>query len=122
MKLRERLLAMAKPVAMDGPDAWSMDFDIGADLEIFQGHFPGHPVLPAVVQILMAEVVLERGQGRRIRLGELAKGKFTTPVIPPCRVRCTVTQAESGRWNAMLEADGKPVASMQWQEGSHENP
>ena len=53
---------------------------IAADHPAFAGHFPGHPVVPGVVLLDLAQQAIEAGTGRR--LGGLAMAKFLRPVLP----------------------------------------
>jgi 3-hydroxyacyl-[acyl-carrier-protein] dehydratase len=52
----------------------------------FQGHFPGHPILPGVIQIeAMAQLVQLAAielSGRQLSLIEVNRGKFRKPVHP----------------------------------------
>jgi len=48
----------------------------------FAGHFPGNPVLPAVVQVLMAQDLLERHLGRPCRAVALDNAKFRQQLGP----------------------------------------
>ena len=66
----------------------------------FQGHFPGNPVLPGIVQILMAEVTAGRGNDRV--LAEVARCKFLRPVSPGERVNVTATPAGGEKWTCDL--------------------
>lgn len=52
------------------------------DFPGFSGHFPGHPVLPAVLQTLAAQMVVERMFGRQLRLKRLQQAKFTRQIHP----------------------------------------
>jgi 3-hydroxymyristoyl/3-hydroxydecanoyl-(acyl carrier protein) dehydratase len=53
---------------------------IASDHPAFAGHFPGHPVVPGVVLLDLAQQAIEAGTGRR--LGGLASAKFLRPVRP----------------------------------------
>lgn len=48
----------------------------------FAGHFPGNPVLPAVVQVLMAQDLLERHLGGPCRAVALDNAKFRQQLGP----------------------------------------
>lgn len=48
----------------------------------FMGHFPGHPVLPAVVQMMAATCVASHGQSRVRDIKGVAQAKFLTPISP----------------------------------------
>jgi 3-hydroxyacyl-[acyl-carrier-protein] dehydratase len=48
----------------------------------FSGHFPGYPILPAFVQVLMVLTMAEEVQGRRLKVLTLEKAKFQKEVFP----------------------------------------
>lgn len=56
----------------------------------FAGHFPGYPILPAVVQVLTALALAETHHGGRLRLLALANAKFLLQLHPgePIAVEC----------------------------------
>jgi 3-hydroxymyristoyl/3-hydroxydecanoyl-(acyl carrier protein) dehydratase len=67
--------------------------DIPADHPAFNGHFPGHPVLPGVV--LLAEVIagIERCLGRPLDRIGLKVVKFHAPVGPGARLTVSLAEA-----------------------------
>ena len=48
----------------------------------FCGHFPGNPILPAFVQILVALTLTERHRGCRFEAASVEKAKFRIPLQP----------------------------------------
>ncbi|MBK8206517.1 MAG: acyl-CoA synthetase [Planctomycetes bacterium] len=50
--------------------------------DFFQGHFPGGPVLPAVVQIAAVVNLASRLAGQELRLSEVTRAKFMNPTGP----------------------------------------
>ena len=48
----------------------------------FAGHFPGHPILPAIVEILTVVSLVSRHSGQRQRLVAVEDAKFLNPVTP----------------------------------------
>jgi 3-hydroxyacyl-[acyl-carrier-protein] dehydratase len=95
--LREEILANAdtrvRPVeAGRGPE---VTFRFGSDFTGFQGHFPGHPVLPAFVQLLTGECALSLYRARPWRLRRVLRSKFLRTVRPDEAV--TVTWQEQAR-------------------------
>lgn len=85
-------------------------FCLPADFPGFAGHFPGYPVLPAVLQVLAAQVLVEELRGRPLRLAKLERAKFLRPVRPgePLRVEC---HPRRGSWEARLAVEGEPAAT-----------
>lgn len=68
----------------------------------FDGHFPGHPILPGVVQIAWAVAFATTWRGNETPPTSLQRVKFVHPVAPgdelclqlraqPGRVRCSFT-------------------------------
>jgi 3-hydroxyacyl-[acyl-carrier-protein] dehydratase len=48
----------------------------------FQGHFPGYPLLPAVVQIRMGLSVAEEWKGKPLALRSVERAKFLQEIRP----------------------------------------
>ena len=48
----------------------------------FQGHFPGNPILPAVVQLMMANIAIEEQLGRPLEIRHINRAKFKSMVYP----------------------------------------
>ena len=89
--------------------------------EYFQGHYPGTPLLPAVLTIeALAQVatllVLERHPGY-VTLRGVNRAKFRRQVVPGDRLRLDVTLgAERGPLvfvDGVASVDGQPVAEAQ---------
>jgi UDP-N-acetylglucosamine acyltransferase len=88
--------------------------------EFFQGHFPGTPVLPAVLMIesltQVAALLLTGADtdGRRARLRGVDKAKFRRQVVPGDRVELEVTMGRRRgpivRAGAVASVDGHVVA------------
>lgn len=91
-------------------------FRFPADFPGFAGHFPGSPILPGIVQLLLAQWLVEAGTGQGRVLREVANAKFLEQLPPgaeieaSCRPRDT---GEEGWWLARLEIGGRPAATFQ---------
>lgn len=48
----------------------------------FAGHFPGHPILPAIVQIMTVISLLTSLTGQKLRLANVEDSRFLRPVSP----------------------------------------
>ncbi|MCI1480577.1 MAG: 3-hydroxyacyl-ACP dehydratase FabZ [Eggerthellaceae bacterium] len=86
------------------------ELDVDPDLPLFQGHFPGHPVLPGVIlmealaQAASFCVLVNKGDEGRIGfLTGLDKAKFRRQVRPGETVRLEGTIVKSG--SRMVVAD-----------------
>jgi 3-hydroxyacyl-[acyl-carrier-protein] dehydratase len=55
---------------------------LNAQHKIFEGHFPGQPVLPGVCQLQMVKELLERTTQQRLFLSEAANCKFLQMIDP----------------------------------------
>jgi len=55
---------------------------IARDHPAFEGHFPGHPILPGVVLLAEALAAIEAASGRKPDEWSIASAKFLAPVAP----------------------------------------
>lgn len=91
-----------KDLQVSGPDV-SVAITINAKHKIFDGHFPGQPVVPGVCMMQMVKEIMEHVTGRKTILAKAHEMKFLV-VIDPSRnnnIRATLkySQEEDGKIN-----------------------
>ena len=72
------------------------DLDISEKLIWFQGHFPGFPVLPGVVQLRWAVELAQEHFDVGIGPHEVKRLKFKSIIVPPLVVELSLQQTGSG--------------------------
>jgi len=57
----------------------------------FSGHFPGYPILPAVVQMMAALCLIEEQKGHQLQLNSVQNAKFLQEIRPgnELLIQCT---------------------------------
>ena len=58
------------------------DLVIDANHKIFEGHFPGHPVVPGVCMMQMVKEILEKVIGKKTNLIRAGEMKFLAIINP----------------------------------------
>jgi 3-hydroxyacyl-[acyl-carrier-protein] dehydratase len=104
--------AGAASVEPDGTVVRRYRFDPG--FAGFDGHFPGAPILPAIVQIQAAVDMASEHAGAPLRLAAVEAAKFLAPVRPGEEIHVRLTRCESGgkpMLDAVLTVAGKTAAS-----------
>jgi 3-hydroxyacyl-[acyl-carrier-protein] dehydratase len=98
--LREEIMSCADgPVRVREADRdYEMTFRFPDDFTGFRGHFPGHPILPAFVQILMGQCALGLRGDRSWTLRTVDRGKFLKTIQPNRPVTI--------RWREQPEGNG----------------
>ncbi len=89
----------------------------------FQGHFPGHPVMPGVLiieamaqtaAVLVVETLGPEAAGRVVYFMSVEGAKFRRPVVPgdQLRLHCTKVRSRGSVWKftAVAMVDGVSVA------------
>lgn len=94
------LLAHAAPAVRTAPDVWTTDYRLPRDFPGFTGHFPGNPVLPALLQTAMVRLLIEDVLGEPCSLA-IRNAKFSLPIRPDAVVTVQVTRG-TGSWKAIL--------------------
>ncbi|CAL1240025.1 hypothetical protein [Candidatus Methylocalor cossyra] len=87
-----------------------MEFTIPAHHPALAGHFPGHPVVPAVVILdQVAALLAEFRPGAR--LVRVVSAKFIAPLAPEQRCRVEFTPRSGGQIRFTCSVGGRTVAS-----------
>jgi len=68
-----------------------------ADFPGFSGHFPGRPILPAVLQIMAANQLVEAATGQRLLSAAIERAKFVQPIVPGAVVAGRHASTPTGR-------------------------
>lgn len=74
-----------------------LDLSIGAGNPCFEGHFPGQPILPGVVQIGWAVHYAGELHGLGPAVTTLEQIKFKRPILPGAQLTLHLTLAGDGR-------------------------
>lgn len=70
---------------------------IAPDHPSLAGHFPGHPVVPAVVLLDFTARALGEALGRRVRITAVPAAKFLNPLLPGQRFSVELQLDPAGR-------------------------
>ena len=93
------------------PEGLTWTFQVPADSPFFEGHFPGHPILPGVVALGWLLAGAERFLGRPLGAVELLNVKFQVVVLPGTTVELSVAPKGSGRLQGSLRSEAGTHAS-----------
>ena len=101
------------PATLD-VDSGEQSFCFSEDFIGFAGHFPGYPILPAILQTLMAQIVAEQVRCERLEFLALERAKFTRELRPGERILVKVVFRETTellRCAVELHCDAKSAAT-----------
>ncbi len=97
--------------------------NVSVNESFFQGHFPGHPVMPGVLiiesmaqtaAVLVVETLGPDAAGRVVYFMSVEGAKFRRPVVPGDQLRIHVTKERNRgnvwKFNAVARVDGVSVA------------
>lgn len=82
----------------------------------FDGHFPGKPILPAMVQLMAGHVACCQAHARTLKVIKIGKAKFVKPVLPNQEIELKGLLAEKARtpaYTIQLFHKGEVVSSFQ---------
>lgn len=96
---------------MAGASTFSAQYRVAAGDPALQGHFPGHPVVPAALLLRFVQRTLEAAG---LRLATIEGVKFLRPVGPGDAIDVTVAAQGEGRGSMTLRVGGEPVATGIW--------
>ena len=76
---------------------WEKTYKFPSDFLGFQGHFPENPILPAVIQIMMAREAVAEQMGQEFDVMKLSRAKYMKVITPGISVTviCTIKDSDS---------------------------
>ncbi len=83
---------------------------IARDHPAFRGHFPGRPILPAVVLLAEAIAAVKASSGRGAEAWVVSNAKFVEPVEPGAALTLSQEILASGAIRFEIRGDGGIVA------------
>ena len=114
MNIRSALAATATPLlALPEAGGWQRCHSLPPHSAVFDGHFPERPILPAVVQCLMAQMLIEDALGQALRLVAIVQAKFTRLTGPDEIIVVSARPARTaGQWDCTLQVGAESVAQL----------
>lgn len=92
--MRQAIANAAIESAVLSGDSGEQVFCFAEEFIGFSGHFPGYPILPAILQTLMAQMVAEQVRGEQLEFLALERAKFTRELRPGDQIRVKVLFVE----------------------------
>jgi len=84
--MREAIRQMALAPARLTADSGDQSFCFTESFLGFDGHFPGYPILPAILQTLLAQILAEQVVGEPLQFLSLKRAKFIRQLRPGDRI------------------------------------
>src|SRR3954451_4296051 len=120
---RYPMLMIDRVVDMVRDDSATGVKNVTTNENFFQGHFPGHPVMPGVLivesmaqtaAVLVVETLGPESAGKLVYFMTIEAAKFRRPVVPGDQLRIHVTKVRSRgnvwKFNGVARVDGTDVA------------
>jgi len=108
--------ATVQPLEWEAGQAITQSFCFPTTFGAFQGHFPGHPVLPAFAQVRLVVGMLATARQQPLALTGLDKAKFREPLHPgqTVKVHCRLKDPPGLlQASATLTRGDRPLSTFQ---------
>ena len=115
----------AEDIARTGPETVVRRYRFAPGFIGFSGHFPGNPILPAIVQVCAVVSLAEEERGKALCLAAVRSAKFLSPIRPDEEVSIRYhRRVDSGEdiYDATLSVAGKSSAVFQLRLTEEETP
>ncbi len=89
------------PAEQTADGFWRQTFRFAPEFCGFAGHFPGAPVLPAIVQVLLVEELARAMASGPVRLSRVVAAKFLIKLGPGREITVTARQHPNDRGSGL---------------------
>lgn len=89
-KIRKEIRQSALAPAIVTTETGEQSFCFAEEFSGFDGHFPDYPILPAILQTLLAQTLAEQVVGEPLQFCSLLRAKFTRQLRPGDRIEVGV--------------------------------
>ena len=97
-KIKKEIISSATSgIEESQPGTIKQRYRFSPDFIGFSGHFPGNPILPAFVQIMMALTLTEKYKGHPLKAAGVEKAKFRIPIQPDQEIEVACRQQTAGK-------------------------
>ncbi len=114
-RVKQEIMAAAiDRIMIDEENGISRRYTFRESFSGFSGHFPGNPILPAIVQLLTVITLIEEHAGVEQQLILVEDAKFQNPVLPDQEllIRCHQRSIRGKLLHeARLTVDNRPAAT-----------
>jgi 3-hydroxymyristoyl/3-hydroxydecanoyl-(acyl carrier protein) dehydratase len=94
---------------------WEKTYIFPLDFLGFQGHFPGNPILPGIIQIMMARQAITEQMERKFEVAKVTRSKYMkviTPEIPVTMIWKVNEKQDALICKCTLEIEGNPASKL----------
>ena len=92
-------------------DVTAFSIEVNASQPVFNGHFPGQPILPGVFLLNFIRQQLQAMHDKPLHFSRLRRVKFLRPVVPDSRLRIECQCVQAPWYNCrVLAEDGAVLA------------
>ncbi|MBU4318775.1 MAG: hypothetical protein KKF30_16070 [Proteobacteria bacterium] len=72
-------------------------FCFDQSLKVFEGHFPGKPILPGIFQFEMVRYAVEKISGSSLQIQSIQKSKFPARIYPGEKIYISIKLSEGNQ-------------------------
>jgi 3-hydroxymyristoyl/3-hydroxydecanoyl-(acyl carrier protein) dehydratase len=97
-------------------------FNVKSGFVAFQGHFPGQPLLPGIVQIEIVLFCIKKLlNDETVNIAEILKVKFIKPILPETKITVSLETADN-LCKAVIKDDKEVYSQIQLKTGAQLQP
>jgi 3-hydroxymyristoyl/3-hydroxydecanoyl-(acyl carrier protein) dehydratase len=113
--MNEQIKACALEPAKQTERGWERTYVFGSSFTGFQGHFPGTPILPAIIQIIAVRLAISEQRQKELQITQIARTKFMKTItsdVPVTMIWSVKEQGGSLKAKCTLETQNEAASSI----------